>query len=80
MAFRRKDPEFPFDAGRFTDSALERLGPHRTVLRMNALAEPFERRDSSFGSKPYKRECSSEEWVIVDSPVAPSKSGRAGMR
>src|SRR6266536_2467495 len=45
---RRNDPELPFDACRFTDSFLERFGPPRTILRMNALAKLFERGDSLF--------------------------------
>src|SRR5580700_1468348 len=41
----RNDPEPPFDACRFADSPLERLGPPRPIYRMNALPELFERGD-----------------------------------
>lgn len=40
-ALRRNDSELPFDACRFTESCLERFGPPRTVLRMNALPKLF---------------------------------------
>ena len=47
-ALRRNDPELPFDSCRLLDSSLERFGPPRTILRMNALAKLFERGDSLF--------------------------------
>ena len=44
----RNDSELPFDACRFTDSPLERLGPPRPIFGMNALPERFERGDPLF--------------------------------
>ncbi len=41
----RNDSELPFDACRFADCPLERLGPPRPVFRVNALPELFERGD-----------------------------------
>ena len=45
---RRNDPELPFDSCRLFDSALQRFGPSRSILRVNALAKLFERGDSLF--------------------------------
>ncbi len=44
----RNDSELSFYSCRFNESLLERFGPPRTVLRMNALAKLFERGNSLF--------------------------------